>query len=177
VEPVCRWVNETIEAAALSNGGALVDIHEIFSDVVEDGLAIGGIEYEATLFGGLFSYDGVHASPTGYGVIANAFIDAINARFVERLPSIDLSGLLFGPEGDLGPRGQPIAASAGSAVLMENLREVLDLRSTKKLKRLAKKQERKENRANAGTLRVDREERRELRKERRQERRATRAAA
>lgn len=170
--------NSTISTAALANAAALVDIATIFGDAVENGVVIGGIEYDTSLFGGLFSYDGVHASPMGYGVVANAFIEAINARFDTNLPAPDLSRFAFGPEGDMGPRGLPVSAVATSA-LMQNLREVLDLPSTKKLKRMKRQERRRANRADAGAsvgrTRVERAERAE-RKRNRQERRAARLA-
>jgi hypothetical protein len=170
--------NQTITAAAASNFAALVDIATIFGDAVDNGILIGGIEYDTSLFGGLFSYDGVHASAMGYGVVTNAFIDAINSRFDNNLPSVDLSRFAFGPEGDMGPRGQPVAAVA-TTQLMRNLREVLDLPNTKKLKRMKRKAERQANRADAGATsgrtRVERADRLE-RKRQRQERRAARLA-
>ena len=130
--------NVTIGRAALANRTAFVDVNEIFADAAENGILLGGIEYDTTLLGGLFSYDGVHASPTGYGVLANAFIEAINSRYDADIPAPALTRYTFGPEGDLGPRGQPIAA-VGVRGLMKNLQETTGLRSTRKLKRLARK--------------------------------------
>jgi hypothetical protein len=41
--------------------------------------------------GGIFSLDGVHPTNTGYGVIANAFIDALNRKFDADLLAISLN--------------------------------------------------------------------------------------
>src|SRR6185436_11605129 len=41
--------------------------------------------------GGIFSLDGIHPSRTGHALIANAFIDAINARFGESIPQVSVS--------------------------------------------------------------------------------------
>ncbi len=40
--------------------------------------------------GGIFSLDGIHPTRTGNALIANAFIDAINARFGESIPRVDV---------------------------------------------------------------------------------------
>ena len=40
--------------------------------------------------GGAFSLDGIHPSPRGYGLIANAFIDAINSKYTSTLKKHDL---------------------------------------------------------------------------------------
>jgi len=41
--------------------------------------------------GGIFSLDGVHPTRTGNALIANTFIDAINARFGESIPRVDVA--------------------------------------------------------------------------------------
>jgi lysophospholipase L1-like esterase len=41
--------------------------------------------------GGLFSLDGVHPTSTGNALIANAFIDAINRRFGEAIPPVNVA--------------------------------------------------------------------------------------
>ncbi|MNY80078.1 hypothetical protein D3C86_2209820 [compost metagenome] len=41
--------------------------------------------------GGAFSLDGVHPSGRGYGLIANIFIDAINAKYGSTLRHVDLA--------------------------------------------------------------------------------------
>jgi hypothetical protein len=60
--------------------------------------------------GGVFSLDGIHPSRTGHALIANAFIDAINTRFAESIPPVDvgriavrdpLVGSPFRPQGDV----------------------------------------------------------------------------
>ena len=40
--------------------------------------------------GGLFSLDGVHATNTGYAVLANAFINALNREFAAGIPLISI---------------------------------------------------------------------------------------
>jgi len=46
--------------------------------------------------GGGFSLDGVHPSPRGYAILANAFAEAINAKYGSNLPGVnplDFTGL------------------------------------------------------------------------------------
>lgn len=56
----------------------------------EDGLSFGtGSISSQFVFGGGFSLDGVHPTATGYAVIANGIIDAINAEFGASLLGVD----------------------------------------------------------------------------------------
>ena len=50
-----------------------------------DGLYISG-NY---ITGKVFSIDGIHLTPLGYGIVANVFIDAINAKFHSSIPRIN----------------------------------------------------------------------------------------
>lgn len=101
-------LNEVIAAVAEEHGAALVDINALFDGIVVDGLTLGGIDFSAEfLTGGLFSYDGVHPTRLGYGVLANAFIEAINDTFAAAVPLVDLQRLAFEPP------VTPNAAAAG----------------------------------------------------------------
>ena len=42
------------------------------------------------LTGGAFSLDGIHPSPRGYALIANKFIEAINAKYSSNLKGVSL---------------------------------------------------------------------------------------
>jgi len=90
--------NAIIAQAASDNGAALVDVNGIFRDIAANGLDIAGVTYtNAFLTGGLFSYDGVHPTPFGYAYIANAFIDAINAKFNAKIAPVNLYPFISGP--------------------------------------------------------------------------------
>ena len=55
-----------------------------------DGLSFGtGSITSEFVFGGGFSLDGVHPTATGYAVVANGFIDAINAEFNASIQRVD----------------------------------------------------------------------------------------
>lgn len=95
--------NNTIEALAANNGFPVVDINEIFNQVIQNG----GIESHdgvalAPVPGSLFSFDGVHPSNRGHGIIANVTIDVINNAYGTSLSKVDISEI---------PLGFPVAAN------------------------------------------------------------------
>jgi len=70
----------------------------LFADVAAHGYDIGGIHLtSAYATGGLFSYDGVHPSAIGYGVIADVFIRTLNAVAGTTIPEPNFSDILFTP--------------------------------------------------------------------------------
>lgn len=90
--------NATIARLASAKGLALVDMNTNLNSV-KTGLVFDGIKFN-TLFisGGTFSLDGVHLSPRGNAVVANFFIEAINAAYNARVPLVtigDLPGIIF----------------------------------------------------------------------------------
>ncbi len=63
--------------------------------MVAEGYDLGGVRLSAAfLTGGLFSYDGVHPTAMGYGIIADEFVQAINARYGGSIPRVKLGKLL-----------------------------------------------------------------------------------
>jgi lysophospholipase L1-like esterase len=102
--------NATIQAVAAERNAALVDARSILAQVQPQngGINVGGVTYtSAFLTGGVFSYDGVHPTAFGYAYVANAFIDAINAKFGGDIPPVDLYPFVFGTNGI----GNPTSAS------------------------------------------------------------------
>jgi lysophospholipase L1-like esterase len=88
--------NEVIAGLAHARDAALVDAYGIFKQAGVDGILIGGVRYRTSFVsGGLFSFDGVHPSTVAHGVIANATIDAINAKFGARIPPVDVNRLML----------------------------------------------------------------------------------
>ncbi|HEX3129301.1 MAG TPA: SGNH/GDSL hydrolase family protein [Thermoanaerobaculia bacterium] len=89
--------NGIIASVANSAGAALVDVNAEFRRLATTGINIGGITFTRNfLTGGIFSYDGVHPTATGYGYIANLFIDAINAKFGGEIPEVNLTPFILG---------------------------------------------------------------------------------
>jgi hypothetical protein len=84
--------NVTIKAIADAKGLAFVDSKSIMDKLSTTGGIVSG-DYTLTsayVFGGAFSLDGVHPSPRGYALIANAFSVAINAKYGSNLPAVNL---------------------------------------------------------------------------------------
>lgn len=89
--------NNVIASVANSSGAALVDINSVFNELATTGINIGGITFTRNfLTGGIFSYDGVHPTSTGYAYVANVFIGAINDKFGGEIPPVNLLPFMFG---------------------------------------------------------------------------------
>ncbi len=72
---------------------ALVDANTILDEATATGLEIGGITYTTEFItGGIFSLDGVHPNTLGYSIVANSFIEAINAKYGSEVPFVDMRG-------------------------------------------------------------------------------------
>jgi lysophospholipase L1-like esterase len=91
--------NNTIKSVAASKGLALVDAFDMlreYSATDASGHLIGkmvnGAEVSsAFITGNLFSLDGVHLTPMGYAITANAFIKAINGKYGSSIPTVDVT--------------------------------------------------------------------------------------
>ena len=83
--------NVTIKALADAKGLAFVDANAFLSQVYNGGIRFGNYHLSATyVTGGAFSLDGVHPSARGYALIANKFMEAINAKYGSTFRSVDL---------------------------------------------------------------------------------------
>jgi len=59
---------------------------------VKTGYNYNGIHISAAFItGNAFSLDGVHLTPMGNAIVANLFIDAINAKYNSKVPKVDIS--------------------------------------------------------------------------------------
>jgi lysophospholipase L1-like esterase len=83
--------NRIIAERARAAGALLVDVAALFDRVDAAGIEVAGRRLTTAAGGGLFSADGVHPSDVGHAVLANAFIDAINARFGAAIPKVPLA--------------------------------------------------------------------------------------
>jgi lysophospholipase L1-like esterase len=73
---------------------ATVDTFSRFESLRANGFDLDGdgvADLDTRYLGGIFSLDGIHPTRTGNAIIANAFIDAINARFGEAIPPVDVA--------------------------------------------------------------------------------------
>lgn len=83
--------NVTIKAAADAKGLAFVDANAFMTRIASGGITVDGYNVtNAFITGGGFSTDGVHPSPRGYALIANKFIEAINAKYGSNLKGVSL---------------------------------------------------------------------------------------
>lgn len=115
IESTTASYNEAIAAAASASGAILIDANALFEDVSVNGYDIGGIHLSSAFgTGGLFSYDGVHPSAIGYGIIADVFIRTLNAVKGTDIPPPNFSDILFTPNCYPGSFGCPLAGGGAS---------------------------------------------------------------
>jgi len=82
--------NVTISNAATANDLAFVDANDLLSRIAAGGVVSGSYTFNNSLvFGNAFSLDGIHPTSRGYGVIANEFVKAINAKYGSNLPLVN----------------------------------------------------------------------------------------
>jgi len=83
--------NVTIKALATSKNLAFVDANAVLSQVFNGGIRFDNYHLSSSYaVGGAFSMDGVHPSPRGYALIANKFMEAINAKYGSTFRPVDL---------------------------------------------------------------------------------------
>lgn len=91
VKTATNAFNASILALANAKGLAFVDANAILAQVANGGISGNGFIVTSTFVtGGGFSTDGVHPSPRGYALIANKFIEAINAKYGSNLKGVSL---------------------------------------------------------------------------------------
>ncbi len=98
VESTTADYNNTIASLASKYGFGLVDINSIFNSIRQKdftgGVYFNGVHFTTTyLTGGLFGLDGIHPTDQGQTIIANDFINVINAKFNAHIPLIDVSSI------------------------------------------------------------------------------------
>jgi len=83
--------NAKIKSVATAKGIAFVDTNALMTQIANGGISANGFTVtNAFVSGGGFSTDGVHPSPRGYALIANKFIEAINATYGSNLKGVNL---------------------------------------------------------------------------------------
>lgn len=81
--------NAKIKQVAQDRQLAVADIHA-FLNKVKNGYAYNGIVISNKyITGNVFSLDGIHLTPMGYAIMANIFIEAINAKYGSQLDKVD----------------------------------------------------------------------------------------
>ncbi len=93
IEAAVAGYNTAIANIADTYGLALVDVHSVLGNL-ETGMVFDGVGVSADFItGGVFSLDGVHLNPRGYGIVANYFIEAINDEYNAKVPMVNISNL------------------------------------------------------------------------------------
>jgi len=85
--------NSSIKSLATSKGLAIADTYNYFNQVAStDGINVQGVNLKSLFIsGGAFSLDGIHLTPRGNAIIANVFIEAINAKYGATIPTVDIT--------------------------------------------------------------------------------------
>ena len=99
-------INTGIAAAAAATGVPLVDLRAIDNDIATYNLADPAAKQALLInpgkccslafLGGLLSFDGLHPSNTGYALIADGFIQAVDAKYGTTIAPIDPAAVYNG---------------------------------------------------------------------------------
>ncbi|MET0946341.1 MAG: G-D-S-L family lipolytic protein [Flavobacterium sp.] len=91
VAKATKSYNETIKEVATAKNLAILDTEILMTQIAGAGITANGFTMKSTFVtGGTFSLDGVHPSPRGYALIANKFIEAINAKYGSNLKGVNI---------------------------------------------------------------------------------------
>jgi len=82
--------NALIAEGATANDALLVDVNLLFRELAEHGVVVNGQRLTTDFMGGLFSLDGIHPTNTGYAIIANEFIKAMNRCTAAGVPPVSV---------------------------------------------------------------------------------------
>lgn len=94
IEEARTAYNAKLQTTAQTEGYAYVDFAGFLDEVVESPLLVDGIEYSTTFAtGNVFSLDGIHLTQAGAALVANEFIQSINAKYNASIPQVaNISG-------------------------------------------------------------------------------------
>jgi lysophospholipase L1-like esterase len=126
VRSATQGFNQVIASFANSNPTkvVMVDAYSILNSIKQNGYTADGVTLSsAYISGGFFGLDGVHPTSRGYAVVANEFIEAINAHFGSNIPIVPLSQV---------PGSAVLAKGLPKKILWPNI-HLSDLQPTLKL--------------------------------------------
>jgi phospholipase/lecithinase/hemolysin len=90
IQAAVRAYNTVIADRARAAGAVRVGIAALVRSLAARGYEAGGKRLTTDFLGGLFSLDGVHPTNTGYAIIANEFIKAINQQADAEIPPLSI---------------------------------------------------------------------------------------
>ena len=85
--------NQIIEDEVTGIGMPVVDVNGLFDFLAANPPVFSDVTLTPRFLGGLFSLDGVHPSNLAHALLANAFIETINAHFQTDIPPINEAAL------------------------------------------------------------------------------------
>ncbi len=89
--------NEALrDAVAPYDNVHVVPLSERAEELATDGVVAGGQALTIDMLGGILSFDGLHFSDSGYALIADLFIDEINATLGTSIPNLNLELVVGG---------------------------------------------------------------------------------
>jgi len=109
IDAAAERFNDFIARKADEVGAVLVDIFSLTRRLDATGFTGCGRHLSSHYLGGIFSLDGVHPTASGYAIVANEFIRAMNAGLGTAIPEVPLCRVI--PDDPLVPRGYAIPAS------------------------------------------------------------------
>jgi lysophospholipase L1-like esterase len=128
VQATVDQYNSAISQEVTAVGGILVNIHSYFQ-TLQSGITINNYKATTGFLGGLFSLDGVHPTNTGYALLANQYIAALNSSANTNIAEVNVSVVaaadpLFGLNVTPGEAvGIPLIAARRTDALIKGCRE------------------------------------------------------
>ncbi len=121
VQQTIQQYNTAIAQQAAAVGGTVVDIHTALTQLRNSPPMIDGVQPSFAFLGGFFSLDGVHPTNTGYALLANIFIDRMNAALGTKIADVNVGAIaaadpLFPVNLPKGARATHIPASAAQSL-------------------------------------------------------------
>jgi len=118
VQSTVTQYNAVIAQQVTAARDILIDIHTYFENLAQTGITINNYPATTGFLGGLFGLDGIHPTNTGYALIANQYIAAINAGMNANIAPVDVSSVasadpLFPP--NIKPTGSAVRIPLAAA--------------------------------------------------------------
>ncbi len=121
MQQTIQQYNTAIAQQVAAVGGTLVDINTALTQLHNSPPTINGVQPSFAFLGGFFSLDGVHPTNTGYALLANIFIDRMNAALKTKIADVDVSTIastdpLFPPNLPKSTQARGIPAAAARSL-------------------------------------------------------------
>ena len=91
VQNIIDSYNWAIVFESLIHGATVVDIHGLVDELAQDGYWAGDKHVTLAFLGGIVSLDGIHPTNKGYAIIANEFIEVMNAAWGTQIPPANVA--------------------------------------------------------------------------------------